>query len=198
MLRPVGNKLYFSADGTLGRELWVSDGTSSGTRLLCDIYPGSGDSNPEYLTASGGKLYFAATTPTLGTELFELGWVADGERLWRRLRDQSLPRSTPPPRSSANPSRPSATTRPGRQVCFWWGRPPRRQRPSSRSPGRTATCTSTRRSTCSTIQPQGTRWKLTQTIPNDSSMVGGQWVMQSLYGPLPGRTSDALLLTIGR
>ena len=33
-----------------GRELWKSDGTSSGTSLVLDINPGSASSNPSHLT----------------------------------------------------------------------------------------------------------------------------------------------------
>jgi len=37
----VGSLLYFSArDANHGRELWVSDGTARGTRLVMDINPG--------------------------------------------------------------------------------------------------------------------------------------------------------------
>src|SRR6516164_4920736 len=43
----LGNKLIFEAtDGTHGRELWITDGTSSGTRLLKDINPGSASAFP--------------------------------------------------------------------------------------------------------------------------------------------------------
>ncbi len=43
----VGRLVFFSAsDGTHGMELWVSDGTVSGTRLVKDIRPGSGSSSP--------------------------------------------------------------------------------------------------------------------------------------------------------
>jgi ELWxxDGT repeat protein len=51
----------FSADeGTQGRELWRSDGTSKSTRLVKDIVTGSTGSNPEHLTVMNGILYFAA------------------------------------------------------------------------------------------------------------------------------------------
>jgi len=36
----VNGKVFFTADrGPVGRELWVTDGTQAGTRLVKDIYP---------------------------------------------------------------------------------------------------------------------------------------------------------------
>jgi len=41
----LGNVTYFTARATtIGKELWKSDGTSSGTLLVKDIRPGSGSS----------------------------------------------------------------------------------------------------------------------------------------------------------
>ena len=46
-LTAVGNTLYFGAnDGTYGYELWMSDGTASGTVMVKDINSGSGSSIP--------------------------------------------------------------------------------------------------------------------------------------------------------
>ncbi|MBE9181078.1 pre-peptidase C-terminal domain-containing protein [Oculatella sp. LEGE 06141] len=61
----VGGTLYFTAnDGINGVELWKSDGTETGTIRVTDLAPGSGDANPEQLTAVGNNLYFwAAINP---------------------------------------------------------------------------------------------------------------------------------------
>ena len=70
-----GDLLFFSADdGVHGRELWVSDGTIDGTRLLIDINPGASGSNPAYFTLYDEKVYFSANDGTYGAEL----WVSDG------------------------------------------------------------------------------------------------------------------------
>ena len=53
-----------------GSELWASDGTASGTRLVADILPGPLSSNPSKLKVSGNFLYFVASTPDVGAELW--------------------------------------------------------------------------------------------------------------------------------
>jgi ELWxxDGT repeat protein len=71
----LGNKIVFTASNAAnGEELWITDGTVSGTKMVKDINPGSDGSDPKYLCAAGGKVYFSATTPDAGAEL----WVSDG------------------------------------------------------------------------------------------------------------------------
>lgn len=56
-----GSYVYFSAnDGTNGNELWRSDGTLSGTQMVCNLYSGSNSSDPSGLTVVDGALYFSA------------------------------------------------------------------------------------------------------------------------------------------
>lgn len=63
--------LYFDADdGTQGRELWQSDGTVTGTSLVADINPGSGNSNPQDFTMLGDIMYFIAYDATTGNEIW--------------------------------------------------------------------------------------------------------------------------------
>lgn len=74
-----GNKLIFSADdGVNGSEPWISDGTPAGTKMIKNIYAGSGGSLPSRFTVFNGKVYFSANdgygTGQHGTEL----WVTDG------------------------------------------------------------------------------------------------------------------------
>ncbi len=71
----MGQKVFFTAnDGLKGMELWVTDGTSSGTVMLKDIAPGLRSSHPMDLKVSGDKLYFTANNLDFGREL----WVTDG------------------------------------------------------------------------------------------------------------------------
>src|ERR1700730_13913516 len=61
-LLAIGTTIYFSAtDGPLrGVELWRSDGTAAGTRIVRDINLGSDSSSPNYLTNVNGILFFTA------------------------------------------------------------------------------------------------------------------------------------------
>ncbi|MEW6498305.1 MAG: ELWxxDGT repeat protein, partial [Cyanobacteriota bacterium] len=68
----IGNTLYFSANnGSVGQELWRSDGTANGTTLVQDINPGVNSSDPSNLTALNGTLYFSANDGSLGRELWK-------------------------------------------------------------------------------------------------------------------------------
>ena len=74
-LTNVNGILYFKAcDRTHGSELWRSDGTSRGTRMVKDINVGSASSSPYGFTAVNGILYFGADDGIHGWEL----WRSDG------------------------------------------------------------------------------------------------------------------------
>jgi ELWxxDGT repeat protein len=74
-------RLFFqAADTATGSELWVSDGTTAGTRLVRDLTPGPADSYLTHLAATPGNtvvfirdVYDAAT----GTSRYQL-WRSDG------------------------------------------------------------------------------------------------------------------------
>jgi ELWxxDGT repeat protein len=61
-LTPVGRRVFFRVFGisSVGTELWVSDGTRRGTRVVRDIRPGPASSAPRKLTAHGDDLLFLA------------------------------------------------------------------------------------------------------------------------------------------
>ncbi|MFL6291921.1 MAG: ELWxxDGT repeat protein [Thermoanaerobaculia bacterium] len=74
-IRAVGSTVFLSLeDAEHGRELWASDGTPEGTRLVRDVLPGAGSSEPRELTAFQGRLFFSATDPDAGPGL----WASDG------------------------------------------------------------------------------------------------------------------------
>ncbi len=71
------DKLIFTATDmqyNQSLELWITDGTAAGTKMLKDINPGSSGSNPNTFVQLGAKFLFKAYSPSSGEEL----WVSDG------------------------------------------------------------------------------------------------------------------------
>lgn len=74
-LTVMGDRLYFIARGTgIGIELWVSDGTSTGTQPLGDLFTGAIQATPALLCATENRLFFSAYGIGSGTTL----WTSDG------------------------------------------------------------------------------------------------------------------------
>ena len=81
------NALILAADnGKKGRELWNSDGTSSGTSLLKDINHGADSSYPSGFTQFRNKLFFSADDGSSGLELWSTDGTNNGTRLEADLR----------------------------------------------------------------------------------------------------------------
>lgn len=80
-------------DPLRGKELWVSDGTTAGTRLLQDINPGLAGSNTGGFTALGnGRAVFSAYESINGSEL----WITDGTAAGTRLVVDAIPGTNGP------------------------------------------------------------------------------------------------------
>lgn len=94
--------MFFTADdGTSGTELWRSDGTEAGTWMVKDIWPGAGASDPKLLTVVSGPsayetpegelivpgdvLYFSASSPGHGRELWKTDGTPEGTALVRDI-----------------------------------------------------------------------------------------------------------------
>jgi ELWxxDGT repeat protein len=78
----LNDRLYFTADdGTHGEELWVSDGTPEGTRMVADLTPGP-DSRPiTEMKVAGQTLFFAFDDGVHGNELWATDGTATGTRM---------------------------------------------------------------------------------------------------------------------
>ena len=68
-----GTLYLVGTDKRHGQELWRSDGTRKGTRIVRDIRRGSASSEPTNLTAVGGTLFFTAKDGRHGRELWRAG-----------------------------------------------------------------------------------------------------------------------------
>jgi len=71
----LNGKVYFTADdGVHGRELWITDGTSSGTAMFMDINPTGDGIDYNSIYKFNNQLFFWANDGVHGYEL----WVSDG------------------------------------------------------------------------------------------------------------------------
>ena len=66
IMTAINGTMYFKAGrNTDGYELWATDGTAAGTRLVKDIFPGVASSDPRSFTPCNGKTYFLADSVTV-------------------------------------------------------------------------------------------------------------------------------------
>jgi ELWxxDGT repeat protein len=72
-LTAAGGRVFFAADdGVHGLELWQTDGTAHGTRMVDDLNPGEPGSWPSGMTQAGDLLFFSANDGLAGYELWAL------------------------------------------------------------------------------------------------------------------------------
>lgn len=81
-LTSAGSRRFFFTNKTAahGNELWTSDGTTAGTKLLADLHPGPADSLPWNIGVAGrprlagldGSFYFSAEDGVHGRELWRV------------------------------------------------------------------------------------------------------------------------------
>ncbi|MEO1533922.1 MAG: hyalin, partial [Pseudomonadota bacterium] len=84
-----GDNVYFVAEtDEFGAELYITDGTTGGTRIVRDINPGSFDGissdNDQVIAVHGDKVFLVAQDGSTGEELY----ITDGTDLGtRRVKD---------------------------------------------------------------------------------------------------------------
>ncbi|MEO8148939.1 MAG: ELWxxDGT repeat protein [Bacteroidia bacterium] len=80
---------YFVANtnGISDKELWKSDGTTAGTQVVKDIWPGANESNPLYFYEFNSELFFSANNGNCGPEL----WKSNGTNAGTTLVEDILP-----------------------------------------------------------------------------------------------------------
>jgi ELWxxDGT repeat protein len=115
--------IYFQATTVkYGEELWKSDGTKSGTKVVKDIVPGPGDSGPEDIVSTAPRTtFFRAWDKHHGEEL----WKTDGTQRGTKLIKDINPDLPPGARCQQDDcgipkgwSHPDTVTVMGKQVFF--------------------------------------------------------------------------------
>jgi len=85
-LAAVGTTVFFTAqDDVHGQELWATDGTAGGTRLVADLRPGWPSSMPREFLSAAGQLFFLADDGVHGEELWRSDGTPQGTYLVRDL-----------------------------------------------------------------------------------------------------------------
>jgi len=97
----MGKVIFFSADdGVHGEELWITDGTAEGTRMVKDIggedpnWGNLGSSPKDIASIGGGRVVFSAYVGNEGREL----WVSDGSEAGTALLKDINPTSSSSPK----------------------------------------------------------------------------------------------------
>ncbi|MCC6489213.1 MAG: hypothetical protein IT364_17060 [Candidatus Hydrogenedentes bacterium] len=88
----LGNVTYFVAHTRQsGAELWSTDGSLAGTRLVCDAFPGPASSSPASLTKVGELLYFVADHPREGRVLWRTDGTSNGTAFVKPILSSGTP-----------------------------------------------------------------------------------------------------------
>src|SRR5215218_7194366 len=117
------NGIYFTAiTAKYGEELWKSDGTKSGTKIVKDIVPGPGDSGAEdFVTIASRTTLFRAWDKDHGEELWKTDGTAKGTTLVKDINRDLPPGARCDQSDCGIPkgwSHPDTVTVMGKQVFF--------------------------------------------------------------------------------
>lgn len=101
----VNNVTYFVATNAAnGRELWTTDGTTQGTKMLVDVNVGAGSSDPTNLVNVNGVLYFSAKDSANGRELWRTDGTVGGTYMVKDLFTGTYPVGYQQVGNSSNPT----------------------------------------------------------------------------------------------
>lgn len=79
---PCNNLVFFTAENTMGKELWKTDGTSVGTLQITDLYPGPESGVFDHnLRCLNNKIYFIGRNSGIDRKLFESDGTEAGTRI---------------------------------------------------------------------------------------------------------------------
>jgi ELWxxDGT repeat protein len=108
-----GDRVYFTAWAeNTGYELWESDGTPDGTKLVYDVVPGVDATNPTEITSVGDALYFVGAVDGSATRVGL--WRLDTRTSQEPSPDEPVPDGElPQPPLDADPSLGVQPPRPG-------------------------------------------------------------------------------------
>ncbi|MEX1024727.1 MAG: ELWxxDGT repeat protein [Planctomycetota bacterium] len=85
-----GLGVFANSEAETGREPWRTDGTTNGTELLIDLFPGAESSDPaDFVALANGAVVFSARAPTTGRELYLTDGSASGTSLLADLQPGS-------------------------------------------------------------------------------------------------------------
>jgi ELWxxDGT repeat protein len=115
--------IYFQASTVkYGEELWKSDGTTSGTKIVKDIVPGPGDSGPEDIVSTAPRTtFFRAWDKKHGEELWRTDGTESGTKLIKDINPDLPPGARCDQSECGIPkgwSHPDTVTVMGKQVFF--------------------------------------------------------------------------------
>lgn len=75
----IGNTMYFKGySAAEGNELWVTDGTNAGTKMIKDIKPGTGSGFPLAFCRIGNDVFFTAYAVGLERKLWKTNGTTEG------------------------------------------------------------------------------------------------------------------------
>lgn len=194
----VGDHVVFNASSVAtNSEVFVSDGTKAGTKLLVDVNPGGAGSGPTAFAVADGDLYFTAVwgpsgyelvgIPNVGAYATALGAAAPGARL-----------AATTPHLGGSVTFDASSIPPGELSALLVGLPPKTMTPFLTAPGYGAWVGPS----AQLVGPvqQAMSWSWSVAIPNQPALAGRRvnaQVFHSPYPAAPAATSNGVALVLG-